>query len=153
MKNLISFILLLTPILFTIVYFINYQSNIPFADDWSAINGFLIRFIYGNDNLINKLQLLVSQCNEHREGFLAIISLLQFAILGEINFTVLNFVGISTSLGMFIVFYQFIRDQGKSLVFAVPIVYILFNAYYFHNFYWPTCALQHNPMVFFLYNK
>ncbi|MEY2792134.1 MAG: hypothetical protein RJA76_126 [Bacteroidota bacterium] len=150
MKKIVPFILILTPILFSFYYFFTFQSNVPFADDWSAINGLVIRFFYGNDSFFDKLGLIVAQCNEHREGFLAVVSLFQYAILGKINYTFFNLVGIFGSLGMIGIFGHLFFKKKFSVYFFIPLVYIFLNASYYHNFYWPTSALQHNSVVFFV---
>ncbi len=150
MKKISPLIFILSPIVFTFYYFFTFQSNVPFADDWSAINGLVIRFFYGNDTWIQKIQLFFAQCNEHREGFLALIALPQYALLGHINYTFFNLIGIFGSLSMAAVFGRFFAKNQFSVIFFIPIVFVLLNASYYHNFYWPTCALQHNSVVLFV---
>lgn len=150
MRKFFQYVIVLAPIFFTIYYFLKFQLNVPFADDWSAINGLVIRYNFGNDSFLEKLKLLVAQCNEHREGFVAIVALLQYWVLGTINYSFFNFIGLLGSISLFGVFFVFILKNKISKNYLISIAFILFNASYYHNFYWPLSALQHNSVVFFV---
>lgn len=150
MKKYFHYFLIFLPFLFTLNYFFTFQANVPFADDWSAINGLVLRFFYGNDGFLDKIGLIFAQCNEHREGFVALITLTQFWLFKTINYTSFNLIGILGSLGILMIFLSVLKDSKVNSKWAIPVSFLLFNASYYHNFYWPMSALQHNSVVFFV---
>ncbi|MDF0693211.1 hypothetical protein [Aquirufa ecclesiirivi] len=144
------FLLSLAPAIFFYFFLLKFGINAPFADDWSAINGFIIRFFHGNDNLTEKIALLASQCNEHREGYLSIVSLIQYAISGQINYMTLNLIGAGATLGVHVLLNGYLHRYQLPHWWVIPLAFIWYNAAYFHNIFWPVCALQHNSIVFFI---
>ena len=60
--------------------------NAAYSDDWNAINGLVIRYFSAGDSFFDKLSLIISQNNEHREGYLSIIAIVQFWVFGNINY-------------------------------------------------------------------
>ncbi|MHA8098203.1 hypothetical protein VR479_02785 [Aquirufa aurantiipilula] len=144
------FFLSLAPAIFFYFFLLKFGINAPFADDWSAINGFIIRFFHGDDSLLEKIALLASQCNEHREGYLSIVSLIQYAISGQINYMTLNLIGAGATLGVHVLLNGYLHRYQLPHWWIIPLAFIWYNAAYFHNVFWPVCALQHNSIVFFI---
>ncbi|RXK50688.1 hypothetical protein [Aquirufa rosea] len=144
------FFLSLAPAIFFYLFLLKFGINAPFADDWSAINGFIIRFFYGNDTWLDKIALLVSQCNEHREGYLSIVSLIQYFITGQIDYMTLNLVGAGATLGVHFILQAYLHRYQLPQWWIIPLAFIWYNVAYFHNVFWPVCALQHNSIVFFI---
>lgn len=144
------FFLSLAPAIFFYFFLQKFGINAPFADDWSAINGFIIRFFHGDDSIVDKIALLASQCNEHREGYLSIISLIQYSISGQINYMTLNLVGAGATLGVHFLLNGYLHRYQLPHWWIIPLAFIWYNAAYFHNIFWPVCALQHNSIVFFI---
>ena len=140
----------LIPCVFYYGFYFKYGINAPFADDWSVIVGLVIHFFYAQESFLDKFLLLFAQCNEHRELFLSIISVTQFAILGHINFFYLNLIGGLSSLGILIILYKILKRYRHPEWLIIPISFTLFNLSYFHNLYWPVSALQHNVVVFLI---
>ncbi len=144
------FFLSLAPAIFFYFFLQKYGINTPFADDWSAINGFIIRFFHGQDSFIDKIALLASQCNEHREGYLSIVSLIQYSITGQIDYMTLNIIGAGATLGVHVILNAYLQRYQLPHWWILPLAFIWYNAAYFHNVFWPVCALQHNSIVFFI---
>ena len=144
------FLVALVPCFFYYGFYFKYGINAPFSDDWSVIVGLVIHFFYAQESWFDKILLLFSQCNEHRELFLSIISVAQFAILGHINFFYLNLIGGLSSLGILIVLYKILKRYQHPEWLIIPISFTLFNLSYFHILYWPVSALQHTVVVFLI---
>jgi hypothetical protein len=144
------FLVALLPCIFYYGFYFKYGINAPFADDWSVIVGLVIHFFHSQESWLDKFLLLFAQCNEHRELFLSIITVAQFAILGHINFFYLNLIGGLSSLGILIVLYKILKRYRHPEWLIIPISFTLFNLAYFHNLYWPVSALQHNVVVFLI---
>jgi hypothetical protein len=112
--------------------------------------GLVIHFFHSQESWLDKFLLLFAQCNEHRELFLSIVTVAQFAILGHINFFYLNLIGGLSSLGILFVLYKILKRYRHPEWLIIPISFTLFNLAYFHNLYWPVSALQHNVVVFLI---
>ena len=125
----------LIPCVFYYGFYFKYGINAPFADDWSVIVGLVIHFFYAQESFLDKFLLLFAQCNEHRELFLSIISVTQFAILGHINFFYLNLIGGLSSLGILIILYKILKRYQHPEWLIIPISFTLFNLSYFHNLF------------------
>ena len=97
------FLVALLPCIFYYGFYFKFGINAPFADDWSVIVGLVIHFFHSQEGWLDKFLLLFAQCNEHRELFLSIVTVAQFAIWGHVNFFYLNLIGGLSSLGILIV--------------------------------------------------
>jgi hypothetical protein len=143
---LISFI----PILFFFLIQNKFIVNAPYSDDWNAINGLVIRYFSAGDSFFDKLSLIISQNNEHREGYLSIIAIVQFWIFGNINYKLFDLLGSLSILGIFFILYGYILKFKKPRWIILPIAFILFNFLYYQNSFWAICALQNNTILFFV---
>jgi len=142
----ISFI----PILFFFLIQNQFIVNAPYSDDWNAINGLVIRYFSAGDSFFDKLSLIVGQNNEHREGYLSIIAIVQFWIFGNINYKLFDLLGSISILGIFFILYKYILKFKKPRWIILPIAFFLFNYLYYQNSFWAICALQNNTILFFM---
>ena len=124
--------------------------NAAYSDDWNAINGLVIRYFSAGDSFFDKLSLIISQNNEHREGYLSIIAIIQFWIFGNINYKLFDLLGSLSILGIFFIFYGYLLKFNKPRWIILPISFILFNFLYYQNSFWSICALQNNTILFFV---
>jgi len=146
----IYFFISFIPILFFFLIQNKFIVNAPYSDDWNAINGLVIRYFSAGDSFFDKLSLIIGQNNEHREGYLSIIAILQFWIFGNINYKLFDLLGSISILGVFFIFYGYILKFNKPRWIIVPIAFILFNFLYYQNSFWAICALQNNTILFFV---
>ena len=124
--------------------------NAAYSDDWNAINGLVIRYFSAGDSFFDKLSLIISQNNEHREGYLSIIAIVQFWVFGNINYKLFDLLGSLSILGTFFIFYGYLLKFKKPRWIILPISFILFNFLYYQNSFWSICALQNNTILFFV---
>jgi hypothetical protein len=144
------FFISLIPIFFFFFFQNKFIVNAPYSDDWNAINGLVIRYFSAGDSFFDKLSLIIGQNNEHREGYLSIIAILQFWIFGNINYKLFDLLGSISILGVFFIFYGYILKFNKPRWIIVPITFILFNFLYYQNSFWAISALQNNTILFFV---
>jgi hypothetical protein len=124
--------------------------NAAYSDDWNAINGLVIRYFSAGDSFFDKLSLIIGQNNEHREGYLSIIAIIQFWIFGNINYKLFDLLGSISILGVFFILYGYLLKFNKPRWIILPISFILFNFLYYQNSFWAICALQNNTILFFV---
>jgi hypothetical protein len=146
----IYFFISFIPILFFFLIQNKFIVNAPYSDDWNAINGLVIRYFSAGDSFFDKLSLIIGQNNEHREGYLSIIAILQFWIFGNINYKLFDLLGSISILGVFFILYGYILKFKKPRWIILPIAFILFNFLYYQNSFWAICALQNNTILFFV---
>lgn len=137
------------PVLWAIYIWWRFQVGVPFGDDWSAINGLVLRFQSGQDGFWAKCGLLIAQCNEHREGFLGTMVLLSYALQGYLDYSWYNFVGVLGSIATLLLFLRASKQQGLPAAMGLPLALMLMNASFYQNWHWPTAALQHGTVAFF----
>jgi hypothetical protein len=146
----IYFFISFIPILFFFLIQNKFIVNAPYSDDWNAINGLVIRYFSAGDSFFEKLSLIIGQNNEHREGYLSIIAIIQFWIFGNINYKLFDLLGSISILGVFFILYGYILKFKKPRWIILPIAFILFNFLYYQNSFWAICALQNNTILFFV---
>lgn len=127
-----------------------FSVNAPYSDDWNAINGLVIRYFSAGDSFLNKISLIISQNNEHREGYLSIIAIIQFWIFGLINYRFFDLLGSLSVLGILGIFYAYLIKFKKPRWIILPLSFILFNFLFYQNTFWAICALQNNTILFFV---
>jgi hypothetical protein len=145
------FLISLIPCILFYSFILRFGINAPFADDWSVINGMIIRFFYGPERLVDKYLLLFSQSNEHRLFYTSLVSVIQYALFGKINYLALSFIGALSSFGIHIIFYLYLNRYQLAKWLIIPISIIVYNLTYFQNLFWPISALQHNSIVFLVF--
>lgn len=144
------FLTALIPVFFFFFIQNKFSVNAPYSDDWNAINGLVIRYFSAGDSLFDKLSLIISQNNEHREGYLSMIAIIQFWIFGLINYRFFDLLGSISILGVLGIFYAYLIKFKKPRWIILPISFILFNFLFYQNNYWAICALQNNTILFFV---
>lgn len=123
--------------------------NFPFYDDFENIVQFILRFRESN-GVRDKLVLLFEQNFEHRVLFSKLITLLQYALTGQVNIRWLIVLGNISLLGIAALFYIFYREQKLSLPALLAICCLLFQVQHYEDtISWATCSLQHAPCIFF----
>jgi len=145
------FLISIIPCIFFYSFILQFGINAPFADDWSIINGMVIRFFNGPENAFEKFLLLFTQSNEHRLFYTSLVSVIQFALFGHINYLGLNFIGALSSFGIHVIIYFYLNRYLLQKWLIIPISIILYSLSYYNNLFWPVAALQHNSIVFLVF--
>nr|WP_295922599.1 hypothetical protein [uncultured Dyadobacter sp.] len=128
---------------------INLSFNFPFYDDFENIVQFILRF-RESSGMWDKLLLLFEQNFEHRVLFSKLVTLLQYALTGQVNIRWLIVLGNVSLLGIAALFYTFYREQKLSLPALFAICCLLFQVQHYEDtISWATCSLQHAPCICF----
>lgn len=127
-----------------------YAVNVPKWDD-HALRNFLFNFDQ-ESTLTGKLYQLFRQHNEHRIVFDRLVSLLDYQLFSRLNYVHLMLVGNLSLVGLLLIFTAALRRSrpdlsGQSLLYAVPVAWLLFNLSQWENMFWGMAALQNFSVV------
>lgn len=148
-KTIVLGLLFLIPLIGYSVVILRYAVDVPFQDDYDAILYFLNHFVEAR-TLQEKWMLLFVQHNEHRIVFDRIVALCYYTLFGEINFKSLIIFGNFGWLLTVIVLASHIRKKlGLSLIYLLPIPYILLSFGHWENMFFAMAALQNYWFVLF----
>ncbi|MBF0457965.1 MAG: hypothetical protein HQK99_08735 [Nitrospirae bacterium] len=146
--NLIIYSLAALAVGFYYLTVIRYGSNIPIADDFDAVLDFLNNFLEVS-SIHDKIALIFSQHNEHRIVFTRLIVVAQYYLLNTVNFKVLIMIGNIGLIGILIVI--FLSYNKRSLIWFVPVVFILFEPQYFGAIFFAMGTIQNFYVLLFAF--
>lgn len=130
-------------------YVLRYSTNVPIADDYDAVLGFLHSFFQAGSPG-EKLSLLFEQHNEHRIVFDRIVFLVQYLILGRVDFWQLTLFGNLGWIATVIVSVVIAkRDLHLSPLALLPIPYLLLAFAHVENMYFAMASIQNYWAVLF----
>jgi len=146
--HLLALLLLGLPIASYWIHLFVFAANVPILDDYDVILDSTNRFL-GASGLSRKVAVLWAQHNEHRLVVLRIVALIQYYLLGRINFRQLSFAG---SLAWTAGFVLIVREHRKRaqlpLLFYVPLAYLWFSFVHRENTFWAMASLQNYGAMF-----
>ncbi len=133
-----------------------YSANIPFWDDYDAVLDFLNEF-KSNSNFSDRIDLLLSQHNEHRIFLDRLLALGDYLLFGQVNFMHLIYVGNSfvvlllvLVIGTSLPIIQKRKEPWKWLL-LLPIPFFMLNMQSWENFLWAMASIQNLGVVFFTF--
>lgn len=139
----------LFPIASYFVYIADYGINIPYVDD-HGLKGFILKY-YASDHISDKIAAIFAQHNEHRIALTRIFLLISYQLEGTINYKTLIWLGNGFLLGILWVFVRYFKHKGISLVYLLPIPWILFTFLHQENTFWGMASVQNFGIVFFVF--
>lgn len=122
-----------------------YAVNVPKWDDHA-----LRAFLYYSDQettYSGKLYQLFKQHNEHRIVYDRIVTLINFHLFGKLDFRHLMIVGNLSLVGLLAVFVSVLHRANRTVLYAVPVAFLLFNLSQWENMFWGMAALQNFSVV------
>jgi hypothetical protein len=147
-KKLITYLLILLPIIGFYVFVFHNAFNIGWNDDWHGIEGFLASWMQ-QETLYEKVSLLFSQMCEHRILYVRLSTLFCYHTFGEVNYKTLMLMGVSYLLILPFVFHRVLKEINLKLVYLIPIIFIIFNIQPVENIFWAITSLQPNTVIIF----
>lgn len=128
----------------------NYAINIPKWDD-HALRYFLFKADQ-EPTLPGKIYQLFKQHNEHRIVYDRIVSLVDYQLFDRLNYVHLMLIGNLSLVGLLAVFMAALRwsgngRAGQSVLYAVPVAFLLFNLSQWENMFWGMASLQNFSVV------
>lgn len=147
-KKLITYLLILLPIIGFYVFVFQNAFNIGWNDDWHGIEGFLASWMQ-QETFSDKIALLFSQMCEHRILYVRLSTLFCYHVFGEVNYKIMMLMGVSYLLILPFVFYRVLREIDVKLAYLIPIIFIVFNIQPIENIFWAITSLQPNTVIIF----
>ena len=138
-------ILLVLPVLVYAWVFQRYAVNIPKWDD-HALKYFLLQFEQA-DAIRDKLYEVFKQHNEHRIVIDRVVTWLDYALTGKLNYVHLMAVGSLSLLILLVVFAKALYKAGATFWMALPVSLLIFNLSHWENTFWGMAALQNFTVV------
>lgn len=126
-RPVVTYGLLLLPIVVFGVYFFALRYNIPWFDEYENIPFFLTRFVDAQ-TWDARIEALLRPNNEHRLLYQRLVVYVQYLLAGGIDFNALMLWG---NLGLVVILYLFYRTlhrRGLPLVYLLPVPPVLFIA-------------------------
>jgi hypothetical protein len=140
--TILTVCLLSIPMVAYYFIFVTYAVNIPYWDDYDAVLVFLTNFINA-ESILEKISLIFSQHNEHRIVFDKLIFLISYYVFGSVNFEWLTIVGNSSLIILLLVILMaFLQNKPVSILYFIPVAYLLFHPLFFENSNWAMASLQ-----------
>ena len=146
----LAWALLALPIVVFGVVWQDYAVNVPKWDDHA-----LRYFLYKMDQeptIPGKIYQLFKQHNEHRIVYDRVVSLIDYQLFGKLNYVHLMLIGNLSLVGLLLVFMAVLRRSGigragQSVLYAVPVAFLLFNLSQWENMFWGMASLQNFSVV------
>lgn len=148
-KNLLTYCLILIPIVAFWYIFNKYAINIPHWDDYAVRNS-LISFL-NTDSFTEKIKILFAQHNEHRIFLTRLTALFIYIIKDTLDFKWMMFLGNLSLVGIFILFFKISKKYNLTLLAIAPVSFVLFNAGLFENTFWGMASIQNFGVIFFAF--
>lgn len=120
--------------------------NFPYGWDDFLVMNVILDFENAN-SFFEKLKIMFSPHNEHNIAYVHFITWLIYKIEGAINFRTMMFIG---NLGLIIwaLHHVYVINQKeKSLWWALPIPFLIFQIQLEANFYWGMSSLQNHSVL------
>lgn len=140
--------LLLLPIVIFYQFTAYFTVNVGWTDDWHCVEAFMVAWDT-HAGLGERLNLLISQMNEHRVLYVRLFTLLSYALFGEINHSFLTFSGALHVLIIPAIFYKIFKKERIGLIYLIPVVLIIFSIQPYENNFWVITSLQHSIAIIF----
>ncbi len=140
--RVISYVLLVIPLICFCILLFTYAVNVPWMDDIDAFLSFMIGYIDA-PTISEKLDWLLRPNNEHRILTAKLITLAMYKLTGTVNFRWLVFAAFVFLLGIIYVFYRLFRSIKLPLLAFIPIVFLVLQPQYYLTSIWAITGLQH----------
>ena len=149
--TLFSVLLALVPILAFYAFYWRYTVNVPFQDDFDAIFGSLLHLLDARSPG-EYLHRLTEQDDEHRIGFVRVVTRLLYAAQGEVDLRYLSLVGNLMLLGFLSLFWRSLRALAYPVVYLLPVVFFLFQIQYHEGIFWAMIPCQNFAVLLFAFS-
>ncbi|MGB8029897.1 MAG: hypothetical protein WCF30_09540 [Terracidiphilus sp.] len=126
--------------------------NLPVSDDYGILH-FLNQLVLAKSTAAKFQWLLAAQGNEYKLFFVGVLSWMQLALLGHVNFVQLCVLGDSAVLVLALILWStFLPDQKdlvRRLALFVPVAWLLFQMVYWETLNWALAGLQNLWVIVF----
>lgn len=146
--NRVNYYLILLVGILYILTVLKYSVNMPYWDDYNAVIGFLNNYV----EILGfwpTIDLILSHHNEHRIVFSRIVELVQFKLIGEVNFLYLIIIG---NLGWFLVLaflWKYASQRGVTTTQFLPVVLFMLSFNHYELMTWAMASISQYYQVLF----
>lgn len=146
LKNFAIF-LMLCPVIFFGYYVWNYTINIPFLDDSLYYTKCLVD-VEKSDSMVDKFWIFMKQhtITEHRTPVSKFAAWLVYKFTGKFNYSVLAHLGNLALFGMMFLFWRFFQKHAWSVLYFLPIPFLIFQMQTYENQFWTICSWTYYPI-------
>jgi hypothetical protein len=137
----------LVPILLFYGTSLYFNINIPWFDDIENIPYFLANWLEASQ-LSEQLTALLRPNNEHRVLTARLIVLLQYYVLGHLDFRLLAFMGNLSVLGIYILIVHHARRSGLLHRKLLPVAFLIFTMQFYAMTFMTIMSLQYQMVIF-----
>jgi hypothetical protein len=148
LHRLAALLLALVPLAVYLVVISSLHRNLPIYDDY--IVQLEIARLKTAPGLLDKINILFSQLNEHRLVYTRCCFWLVHTLGGTLSYSALIAIGNASLLGIWLLFGRLLYRLGVPLIAYVPVSWLLFQFQYYSNSLWAMASLQ-NLTIHFLY--
>ncbi len=150
LRKFLALFLTALPVVFFWQTWATYAVNVPKWDD-HALKTFLLHLEQA-DSFSERVYQVVRQHNEHRIVLDRLVTWLDFALFGKLDYRHLMMSGNLSLIGLLAVLGSVLRRSIPSvktswLFFLPPIAFLLFNLSHWENMFWGMAALQNFTVV------
>lgn len=118
-----SYLVLTAPLLIYFFSVLFYAVNIPFWDEFDAALNWLLR--WKEADFSGRFSLMVHQHNEHRMFSYYALVLINYLMMGEINFRLLIIAGNLGIIFLLLLLYRLLPVERRSLLYFVPVLLLV----------------------------
>ena len=123
-KILYSLAGIIALIYFSVVFILS--DNIPYLDDYTVEQNFLLRYIQSS-TMSEKTNLLIEQHNEHRLLFTRLVTLVVYFLTGKLNYCAYIIIANIMLAGLGLLMYKTIQNNTTKGLCLLAIVVLLCN--------------------------
>ena len=134
-------IVILLPILAYWSILIHFALDLPKGDDYGDSLQTMINLKHA-DSINEKWQILFKQHNEHRILFNRLTYLFSLQYFSKLNYTFLIFLGNFSLIVLAITLLKSLKNETSNYLFAIPIVYLIFQPSAYDSMFWAITALS-----------
>ena len=134
----------LVPAVIFFVVWAHFAVNIPFQDDIDAILEPTTVYAKGVDSLSSFWNILSTQDDERRIVMVRLVSCIVYSLFGQLDFRLIALAGLlSYLIFLYLIFKWFRGEKQISLLYFLPVPYLLFTQENYGAIYQSMVPLQH----------
>ncbi len=121
--SILGYLAIVLPLAIYFIAVFHYAVNIPFWDEFDAALDWLLKF--NEAGIGDKARLLIRQHGEHRIFSYYAMVLINYLMMGEINFRFMTIAGNLAIIILIILLYYFLPAEKRNMLFFIPVVLLL----------------------------
>lgn len=146
-RQFLTLLLLLTPIILVSTVVLYYAVNIPYWDDYKVQDQ--LQMLVGQPSIGAKISHLFDQHWEHRIVWTRLVFLAFYKLNGSLNYYGLTLIGVSGLLVLLAILVAGFRRLQLPLAYFIPVPFWLFTLQSHENLIWAMASVQNFYVLVF----